>query len=90
MSSNALKALTFLGFPTSPNGSCIVLKVRRFNYYVGAFDPSVYKICCEMGEENGTKSCPARAYNIESKECTIAFLKCCLKKHGSKGKKVSH
>ena len=67
----------------------VVLTVRGFNYYFDAFDPSVYKICCEMGEENVTTSCPARAFNIDSRECKKEFLKCCLKKHGAKGKKVS-
>ena len=89
MSSNALEALIFLGFPAYFDKKTVVLKVRRFNHYVDVFDPSVYKICCEMGEGNITTSCPARAFNIESRECKKAFMECCLRKHGAKGKKVS-
>lgn len=55
---------------------------------VDAFDPSVYKICCEMGEENATRSCAVRAYSIELKECRKVFWECCKRKYGAKGKNV--
>ena len=63
--------------------------VRRLNYYVDDFDSPVYKTCCEMGEENTTRSFVDRVYNMELKECKLAIWKCCKRKFGAKGKKVS-
>ena len=59
--------------------------MRRLNYYVVAFGPSVYKTCCEMGEKNNNRSCADRVFSQENKECKEAIWKCCTKKYGSKG-----
>lgn len=61
----------------------------RSYYSADVVDPEIYKTCCEMGEENVTKSCADRVYSIEDIECKQAFWKCCRKKYGAKGKKVS-